>query len=314
MQAPDRFDPYRVLQVPRDASPTAIARAYRLLAKRHHPDLAGSGDAGEMRQLNRAWEILSNPARRGEWERSHPLPVGGPHWSPLPPNRSREQPAVQAPAGGWTAWERSGPFAAEAAPASRVRPVDEWSERLTPSAPAVATLRDSAWLALAVAGVLVAAVVVLGWIGSTVRVAGSARDAVRMLGVEPSNLVGLDPERSAAVYTTSRGALGVAVAELADDGWRATMLAEVEGAGTFSVVYVRNGQSSAAEWPALVFGRAHPSVDRVELAGVEAVGGDVSGGTWLIGLRERMPPEELAWQFVLRDGTLLLEGRGPLGD
>ncbi|MGH6942703.1 MAG: DnaJ domain-containing protein, partial [Geminicoccaceae bacterium] len=31
-------DPYRVLNLPRDADPAAIKRAYRALAKRLHPD------------------------------------------------------------------------------------------------------------------------------------------------------------------------------------------------------------------------------------------------------------------------------------
>ena len=41
----------------RDASPDAIRRQYKTLAKQHHPDLGG--DAGRMRDLNEAYAFLT---------------------------------------------------------------------------------------------------------------------------------------------------------------------------------------------------------------------------------------------------------------
>ena len=68
------LDPYAVLGVARDATPLQVARAHRHLAKAHHPDLhEGAAEAaGRMRNINEAWAILSNPARRAEYDGSHP--------------------------------------------------------------------------------------------------------------------------------------------------------------------------------------------------------------------------------------------------
>lgn len=50
-------DPYETLGVPVGATDDDIARAYRDLAKRHHPDLAGD-DGSRMRDINAAYEQI----------------------------------------------------------------------------------------------------------------------------------------------------------------------------------------------------------------------------------------------------------------
>ena len=68
MQVRRTLDPYAILGVSRDATPLQVARAHRQLAKRHHPDLqaadAAIAAAEQMRLINEAWAILSNPGRR----------------------------------------------------------------------------------------------------------------------------------------------------------------------------------------------------------------------------------------------------------
>jgi len=64
-------DPYETLGVARDASDDTIRKAYRKLAKRHHPDLnPGKPEALEQfKALNTANEILSDPVKRGRFDR-----------------------------------------------------------------------------------------------------------------------------------------------------------------------------------------------------------------------------------------------------
>jgi len=62
-------DPYAVLQVTRDAEREVIEAAYKGLAKKYHPDVSSSQASAErMRQVNWAYNILSDPARRKDWD------------------------------------------------------------------------------------------------------------------------------------------------------------------------------------------------------------------------------------------------------
>jgi hypothetical protein len=72
-------DYYELLGVPRSASPSQIRSAYRSLAKVMHPDAGGT--AGTFRLLREAYETLTDPDRRDEYD------GGGPEEEPLPPPR-----------------------------------------------------------------------------------------------------------------------------------------------------------------------------------------------------------------------------------
>lgn len=58
---------YGVLGVPRDASIAVIRTAYLELARKHHPD--HGGDPVEFRAVGNAYEILSDPERRAQYDR-----------------------------------------------------------------------------------------------------------------------------------------------------------------------------------------------------------------------------------------------------
>ncbi len=60
--APDNY--YAILGVPVDASSDTIKRAYRQLARRFHPDIAGPEGAVQMKRINRAYDILRDPQKR----------------------------------------------------------------------------------------------------------------------------------------------------------------------------------------------------------------------------------------------------------
>ena len=67
----ERRDPYRILQVQPDADPDVIRAAYRVLARKVHPDAAAPIDANEERRmtdLNWAYSIVRDPVKRRLWE------------------------------------------------------------------------------------------------------------------------------------------------------------------------------------------------------------------------------------------------------
>lgn len=74
---------YEVLGVAPDASSGALRAAHRDRARRLHPDVA-SGDAAAMRALNEAWAVLSDPHRRGAYDRTlrASAAAGGPEEAP----------------------------------------------------------------------------------------------------------------------------------------------------------------------------------------------------------------------------------------
>jgi len=65
------MDPYQVLNVSKDATDTQIKKAYRELSFKNHPDKnPGIDTSDKMQQINEAYEILGDPARREAYD--HP--------------------------------------------------------------------------------------------------------------------------------------------------------------------------------------------------------------------------------------------------
>lgn len=82
---------YDVLGVRPDAPAEDVRRAYVALARRHHPDAhvaAGPAARAEaerrMQELNAAWTVLSDPARRADYDRHRRTGQAEPEWSPPP--------------------------------------------------------------------------------------------------------------------------------------------------------------------------------------------------------------------------------------
>ncbi|QIK79620.1 J domain-containing protein [Sphingomonas piscis] len=57
-------DFYSVLQVSSSAEQAAIQRAYRALMRRYHPDAGWEQDAARTKQINAAYDVLSDPEKR----------------------------------------------------------------------------------------------------------------------------------------------------------------------------------------------------------------------------------------------------------
>jgi len=66
---PDR-DYYQILGVAREATPEQIKKAYRMLARKHHPDVnPGNKDAeGKFKEAQAAYDILSDPEKRALYD------------------------------------------------------------------------------------------------------------------------------------------------------------------------------------------------------------------------------------------------------
>ncbi len=77
------MDHYRVLQVTRDAEPEVVERAYRALSLKHHPDVVSPGRrhaaTRRMQEINAAYAVLRDPARRRAYDATLP-PEGGGGW------------------------------------------------------------------------------------------------------------------------------------------------------------------------------------------------------------------------------------------
>lgn len=76
----NEIDPWQILGVPRDASPEDIKKAYRDLSKKHHPDVGGDPD--KMKEINVAYDILSDPNKKQIYEN----PEGGNGFNPFSGN------------------------------------------------------------------------------------------------------------------------------------------------------------------------------------------------------------------------------------
>lgn len=97
------FDPYATLGISRGADARQVRDAYRRLAREHHPDRSADRRATErMQRINRAWEMLSNPAQRAQYDAdvaaARTASTG--HWSGAP-RRTAAQWAPPPPA--WSA-------------------------------------------------------------------------------------------------------------------------------------------------------------------------------------------------------------------
>lgn len=81
-------DYYALLQLTPSADEATIRAAFRQLARRYHPDVAGTGNLERMQKLNAAYQTLSDPERRLHYDQRYQGRRGShaePHRTPSPP-------------------------------------------------------------------------------------------------------------------------------------------------------------------------------------------------------------------------------------
>lgn len=93
-------DTYKVLQVDPSAELEVIEAAYRRLARKYHPDVNRSPDAAErMKELNAAYNVLKDPARRAAYDRQRAVARSRRIWERPParpePTGARAEPAPE---------------------------------------------------------------------------------------------------------------------------------------------------------------------------------------------------------------------------
>lgn len=115
MTTPDDpgFDAYKILQVDSEADPEVIQAAYRRLAQKWHPDLASGQEAEDrMVAINRAWEIVGDPARRAEYDEERATRI----------RTARLRYTGRSEAGRDTSWPSAEPAATQSGPVAAKPP------------------------------------------------------------------------------------------------------------------------------------------------------------------------------------------------
>src|SRR5438105_6711593 len=99
-------DYYEILGVPRTANPDDIKRAYRQLARKHHPDLQPAAErtkaADRFKEINEAYEVLRDPEKRAKYDALGQNWKGGMDYTPPPGSASSRDATVD--------WEELGDF------------------------------------------------------------------------------------------------------------------------------------------------------------------------------------------------------------
>jgi len=82
---------YEILQVDPRAEPEVLEAAYRRLARKYHPDVSRTSDSVErMKELNAAYQVLRDPAKRADYDRAVLEPEDA--WDEVSASRTASEP------------------------------------------------------------------------------------------------------------------------------------------------------------------------------------------------------------------------------
>ena len=103
---------YRVLGVSPQEDEAGIRKAYREKAKKHHPDRAGKDSTARFQEIAEAYEVLSSPEKREEYDRDLAAAGSRARRQPFPRADSRLPPGRLLPRR-----QRAGDWGMESSPA-----------------------------------------------------------------------------------------------------------------------------------------------------------------------------------------------------
>lgn len=112
MDKPENY--YAILGVPANADSDTLKRVYRQLARRYHPDLAGPEGALQMKRINRAYAVLSDPTKRRQYDTimSGVIDMRGNHFAHPRPREHTFDPAEDLAFSGLNVFSSRGPLRA----------------------------------------------------------------------------------------------------------------------------------------------------------------------------------------------------------
>ena len=127
-------------------------------------------------------------------------------------------------------------------------------------------------------------------------------------GVDPATLVEL-PDRWMGVRLAPRDIAVISFTPDDGGGYDSKLASRSDFAAPGENTIFMSGGSGGA----LLFGTAAPDIDRVEIDwDVQAYGGKVRNGVWIMWLPTPDSPMEHLWQFVRADGSIATAGSGPV--